>query len=81
MGEELDPILEPVLLKQTFKSGGVISINLGDNVIEYNDTFRFFVTTKHTNPHYLPELSTKVTLINFMITFEGLREYLLNLVV
>ena len=81
VGEELDPILEPLLMKQTFKSAGIISINFGDNVIEYSPDFRLYITTKYANPHYLPELSTKVTLINFMITFEGLREYLLNLVV
>lgn len=68
-------------MKQTFKSGGIISINFGDNILEYSSDFRFYITTKYANPHYLPELSTKVTLINFMITFEGLREYLLNLVV
>lgn len=68
-------------MKQTFKSGGVMNINLGDNIIEYCDTFKLFITTKYSNPHYLPELSTKVTVINFMITFEGLKEYLLNLVV
>jgi len=81
VGEELDPILEPILLRQTFKSGGVISINFGDNIIEYSSDFRLYITTKHANPHYLPELSTKVTIINFMITFEGLKEQLLNLVV
>merc|ERR1712185_649677 len=32
--EELDPVLEPVLLKQVFKSGGVMSIKLGENVVE-----------------------------------------------
>ena len=50
-------------------------------MIEYSPDFRLYVTTKHANPHYLPELSTKVTLINFMITFDGLKDYLLNLVV
>ncbi len=81
IGEELDPILEPILMKQTFKSAGIISINFGDNIIEYSEDFRLYITTKYSNPHYLPELSTKVTLINFMITFDGLKDYLLNLVV
>jgi dynein heavy chain, axonemal len=58
-----------------------VSINFGDNVIEYSPEFRLYITTKHANPHYLPELSTKVTLINFMITYEGLKDQLLNLVV
>ena len=37
--------------------------------------------TKLRNPHYLPETSTKVTILNFMITYDGLRDQLLNLVV
>lgn len=31
---------------------------------------RFYMTTKLRNPHYLPEVSVKVTLLNFMITPE-----------
>ena len=39
------------------------------------------MTTRLSNPHFLPEMTIKVQIINFMITFEGLREQLLNLVV
>ena len=62
-------------------SGGVWCIKLGDNTIEYSSDFRLYVTTKLRNPHYLPELSTKVTLLNFMITPEGLEDQLLGIVV
>lgn len=62
IGEELDPILEPLLLKQTFKQGGSICIKLGDSTIEYSKDFRFYITTKLRNPHYLPETSVKVRL-------------------
>ena len=61
IGEELDPILEPLLLKQTFKQGGGICIKLGDSTIEYSKDFRFYITTKLRNPHYLPETSVKVS--------------------
>ena len=81
VGEELDPILEPLLLKQTFKQGGAICIKLGDSTIEYSKDFRFYMTTKLRNPHYLPETSVKVTLLNFMITMEGLQDQLLGIVV
>ena len=74
VGEELDPILEPLLLKQTFKQGGVNYIYLGENVIEYSSEFRFYITTRLRNPHYLPEVAVKVTLLNFMITLEGLQD-------
>ena len=39
------------------------------------------MTTKLPNPHYPPEVSVKVSLLNFMITPEGLEEQLLNVVV
>eukprot|EP00762_Andalucia_godoyi_P000179 ANDGO_02454.mRNA.1 Dynein-1-beta heavy chain len=81
VGEELDPSLEPLLLKQTFKQGGVPCIRLGDATVEFSADFRLYITTKLRNPHYLPELSTKVTLINFMITPEGLEDQLLGTVV
>jgi hypothetical protein len=59
-GEELDPSLEPLLLKQIFKQGGVSCIRLGDSTIEYSSGFRFYITTKLRNPHYLPEIAVKV---------------------
>ncbi|KAL3318211.1 Dynein heavy chain 7, axonemal, partial [Cichlidogyrus casuarinus] len=79
--EELDPILEPLLLKQTFKQGGGLCIKLGDSVVEYSEEFRFYITTKLRNPHYLPETAVKVTLLNFMITEKGLQDQLLGIVV
>ncbi|XP_015148870.2 dynein axonemal heavy chain 12 isoform X2 [Gallus gallus] len=81
VGEELDPSLEPLLLKQTFKQGGMDCIRLGEAVIEYSSDFKFFITTKLRNPHYMPELATKVSLLNFMITPEGLEDQLLGIVV
>lgn len=56
-------------------------IRLGDTLVEYSHDFRFYITTKLRNPHYLPELSTKVSLLNFMITREGLEDQLLGIVV
>jgi len=39
------------------------------------------MTTKMPNPHYLPEICIKVTLINFTVTFGGLEDQLLGDVV
>lgn len=74
VGEELDPAIEPLLQKQIFKKGNSLNMRLGDQTIEYSKQFKFIMTTKMRNPHYLPEVSTKVTLINFMITYEGLTD-------
>jgi dynein heavy chain len=80
VGEELDPVIEPLLQKQTFKQGGVNYIKIGENVVEFSKDFRFYITTRLRNPHYLPELSVKVCLVNFMITPEGLQDQLLGTV-
>ncbi|XP_071059360.1 dynein axonemal heavy chain 1-like [Pseudochaenichthys georgianus] len=68
IGEELDPALEPVLLQQTFVQRGSTMLKLGDTVIPYQQGFKMYITTKLPNPHYSPEVATKVTLINFTLS-------------
>ena len=46
VGETLDPSLETILLKQTFKQGGRLLIRLGDSDVDYDKNFRFYMTTK-----------------------------------
>jgi len=81
IGETLDPILDNVLLKNVQKRAGLDSIILGNNVIEYNSDFRLYLITTLPNPHYMPETMTKITLINFSITSEGLKDQLLSILV
>uniref|UniRef100_A0A8B9C1T5 Dynein axonemal heavy chain 3 n=1 Tax=Anser brachyrhynchus TaxID=132585 RepID=A0A8B9C1T5_9AVES len=80
IGEELDAFIEPILLKLTFKQQGVEYMKLGENIIEYSKDFRFYITTRLRNPHYLPELAVKVCILNFMITPLGLQDQLLGIV-
>eukprot|EP00698_Gefionella_okellyi_P007648 TRINITY_DN186_c0_g2_i1.p1 TRINITY_DN186_c0_g2~~TRINITY_DN186_c0_g2_i1.p1 ORF type:complete len:2597 (+),score=793.21 TRINITY_DN186_c0_g2_i1:164-7954(+) len=79
--ETLDPALEPILQKQIYKSGGRMLIKLGDQEIDYSPDFRFYITSKLPNPHYLPEVCVKVTVINFTVTPKGLEDQLLGDVV
>merc|ERR1719181_775490 len=81
IGEALDPALEPVLLKAIFETNGRLQIKLGDQEVDYDPAFLFYMTTKMPNPHYFPEVCIKVTVINFTVTFDGLEEQLLNEVV
>ncbi len=80
VGETLDPVLEPILQKLVFRQAGSDYIRLGEDVLEYNNDFKFYITTRLRNPHYLPEVSVKVCLINFMITPLGLSDQLLGIV-
>ena len=74
VGEELDPALEPILLKDVQKG----MLRLGDKQIQYNDQFKFLMTSTLPNPHYSPETSVKVSILNFAITPFGLEEQMLN---
>ena len=76
--ETLDPSLEPLLLRQVFKQGAEMCMKLGDAVIPYSDDFRFYISTKLRNPHYAPETAVKVSMVNFMITPEGLEDQILG---
>ncbi|XP_014680873.1 PREDICTED: dynein heavy chain 2, axonemal-like [Priapulus caudatus] len=79
--EELDPSLAPVLNKSIIKQGGRLLIKLGDKEVEYNPEFRFYITTKLSNPHYTPEIATKTTVVNFAVKEQGLEAQLLGIVV
>ncbi|KAJ1518310.1 Dynein heavy chain 6, axonemal [Coelomomyces lativittatus] len=77
VGEQLDPSIEPLLLKQTIRQGGRLLLKLGDTLVDYDKNFKLYLTTKLPNPHYLPEVCIKVTIINFTVTKTGLEGQLL----
>lgn len=74
ISEEIDPGLDSVLTKSIFKKDGVDMLNFGEKDIDYDHRFRLYITTKMPNPHFLPEICIKLTIINFTVTFDGLEE-------
>ncbi|KAH9582136.1 Dynein heavy chain [Trypanosoma melophagium] len=81
VGETVDASLSPLLARQTFIQGGQEMIRLSEHAIPWNPDFKFFMTTKLPNPHYIPEVMVQVTLLNFFITPQGLEDQLLGVVV
>ncbi|XP_054638441.1 dynein axonemal heavy chain 11 isoform X2 [Dunckerocampus dactyliophorus] len=77
--ERVDPVLEPLLGRNTIKRGRYIQI--GGKECEYNSNFQLILHTKLANPHFPPELQAQATLINFTVTPGGLEEQLLGQVV
>lgn len=80
MGEQVDPALVPILKKQTYTVAGRLLIRLGDSEVDYDPHFKFYMTSKMANPHYLPEVCILVTIVNFTVTPSGLEDQLLSLV-
>ena len=77
--EDVDPVLDPVIGRNTIKKGRAIKI--GDKEVDYSPNFRLILHTKLANPHYKPELQAQCTLINFTVTKDGLEDQLLAEVV
>lgn len=48
--ESVDPVLDPVVGRNTIKKGR--AVRLGDREVEYNPKFRLILHTKLANPHY-----------------------------
>ena len=61
--------------------GNRLIIRLGDKEVEFNLEFKFYITTKLSNPHYTPEISTKTAIVNFAVKEQGLEAQLLGIVV
>ncbi|KAJ1633364.1 dynein heavy chain [Pavlovales sp. CCMP2436] len=81
MGESVDAIILPLLARQTVRRGRQNFVKLGDREVALEPSFRLYLQTKLSNPHYPPEIQAECTLINFMVTEEGLEDQLLALTV
>ncbi|XP_074778161.1 dynein axonemal heavy chain 17 [Athene noctua] len=77
--ETVEPVLEHLLGRNTTRKGRYIRI--GEKEVEYHPRFRLILHTKNFNPHYKPEVQAQCTLINFLVTQEGLEDQLLAAVV
>uniref|UniRef100_A0A8C5X999 Dynein axonemal heavy chain 17 n=2 Tax=Malurus TaxID=55806 RepID=A0A8C5X999_9PASS len=78
IGETVEPVLDPLLGRTTAKGR---YIRIGDKEVEYHQRFRLILHTRCFNPHYKPEVQAQCTLINFLVTREGLEDQLLAAVV
>merc|ERR1719160_2356163 len=82
VGQEIDAILEPVLARAVIKRGrSAFIIKIGGDEVDYDPKFQLYLQSKLPNPHYRPEIAAQCTIINFIVTPEGLEDQILAMVV
>ena len=77
--EELDVPLDLLLNQGNHKMSEIW--NLGQGNVSYGPSFRFYLTTKHHNPCYSADVFNKVTVIDFLLPSDALRDRLLDIVI
>lgn len=77
MQENLDPLFEPIVNNEIIMNNGRKQIKIGDKIIDYDPKFKIYFVTSLANPHFLPEIFIRVTVINFTVTEMGLSQQLL----
>ena len=82
VGQEIDAIIDPVLSRAVIKRGRTaMIIKIGGEEIDYDPKFQLYLQSKLPNPHYRPEIAAQCTIINFIVTPEGLEDQILAMVV
>jgi dynein heavy chain len=81
LGQEIDPLLDPLLGRQYVKKGRSFVVRIGSEDVEIAGGFKLYLQTKMLNPHYKPEIAAQCTIINFIVTEAGLEDQLLAMVV
>lgn len=79
--EYIDPVIDNVIEKNIKTVGSRKFIVLGDKEVDYDPSFRLYLTSKLANPSYSPKMFGSSTIINYSVTVRGLQDQLLNVVV
>ncbi|KAL8439825.1 hypothetical protein Efla_004351 [Eimeria flavescens] len=78
--EKVDPMLNPVLNRETHKVGGRVLITVGDSEIDLSPAFSMYLATRDPTAQFTPDICSRVTIINFTLTPSSLVNQCLNLV-
>ncbi|OHT04933.1 Dynein heavy chain, cytoplasmic [Tritrichomonas foetus] len=72
-GEQIDPLVLPVLTRDFRKAGGRTLMDLKHNEIDVSPAFQLFIVTRDTDFAPNPSISSMTVLVNFSVTSLSLR--------
>ncbi|XP_071483964.1 LOW QUALITY PROTEIN: cytoplasmic dynein 2 heavy chain 1-like [Diadema antillarum] len=73
----IEPVLYPLLRADLVSQGPRFVVQVGEKVIDYNEDFRLFMTTRNPNPEIPPDAASIIAEVNFTTTRAGLTGQLL----
>ncbi|CAF4691617.1 unnamed protein product, partial [Rotaria sp. Silwood1] len=79
--EYFDPVIDNVLEKNVRGVEGRQFVVLGDKEVDYDPSFRLYLTSKLPNPRLTPAHFGKSMVINYTVTLKGLEDQLLAVIV
>ncbi|XP_071951365.1 cytoplasmic dynein 2 heavy chain 1-like isoform X2 [Antedon mediterranea] len=79
--DKVEPMLYPLLRGDLISQGPRYVVQIGEKMIDYNEDFRLFLTTRHPNPEIPPDAASIVSEINFTTTRAGLTGQLLAMTI
>ncbi|XP_058542508.1 cytoplasmic dynein 2 heavy chain 1 isoform X7 [Neofelis nebulosa] len=77
----VEAVLYPLLRRDLVAQGPRYVVQIGDKIIDYNEEFRLFLSTRNPNPFIPPDAAAIVTEVNFTTTRSGLQGQLLALTI
>ncbi|RIB13029.1 dynein heavy chain and region D6 of dynein motor-domain-containing protein [Gigaspora rosea] len=76
--EHFDPILNPVLNKEVRRIGDRVLIRLAGQDIDYSPSFTLFLLTRNPFFNFSPNVCSRVTFVNFVVTRSNLQHQCFN---
>mmetsp|Transcript_113301 Transcript_113301/g.156561 ORF Transcript_113301/g.156561 Transcript_113301/m.156561 type:complete len:87 (+) Transcript_113301:553-813(+) len=74
-------MLVPVLRKDLMQQGPRQVVQIGEKAVDYNPSFRLYLTTRDQFVQIPPNTSSLVTNVNFTVTKSGLEGQLLSITI
>ncbi|RKP02777.1 hypothetical protein CXG81DRAFT_10371 [Caulochytrium protostelioides] len=76
--EHLDPILNAVLNKELYRTGGRVLIRVGNQDIDFSPKFKLFMITRDADMSFPPDICSRTTFVNFTVSSSSLQSQCLH---
>lgn len=79
--ETFDPSLDNIIARRIILQDGKRFMKINERLIEFDDKFKLYLTTKMAHPIYTPEMFSSATIINFYMSKSSLLQFELSKIV